>query len=160
MIIKLRSLITEDDDYDPSMDYNVLTKPSPQVVKLTNQIKIDLQPLLSTLRLNNIRIGYIKENGNTLAKYISGTTNNPYIVINVKVLLDSAKQYGINIGKALESTIVHELGHAYLESIGLDTSEHNEDAVEEATREFMDFRDPKDMLNSLKSSYPHLYDKT
>lgn len=122
------------------------------LVELVKRIIVDLKKLTTALKLGNIRVSYITNDGEeSLARYINGTYENPSIVIS----LDNFSQ-SKNIGRDLEMTIVHELVHAYLESRGLDTSEHDEDVVEEATIEYMDFRDPIDVINYINQYYPHL----
>lgn len=150
-MIKLKSLLNEN-DYNPDWDYEPHPNPPPKLVELVKRIIVDLKKLTSALKLGNIRVSYIINDGEeSLARYISGTYENPYVVISIDNFSPSK-----NIGRDLEMTIVHELVHAYLESRGLDTSEHNEDVVEEAAIEYMDFRDPIDVINYINQSYPHL----
>lgn len=156
-MITLKDLICEDDDYDPAWDYNVHPNPPPRLVKIVNDIINSSKKLISALNFDKIRISYIKDDReDALARYINGTHSSPYIVINIDVIVDLAKKNSLNIGRELEITIVHELVHAYLESIGLDVSEQDEDVVEGAAIEYMNFRDPIDIINYINDSYPHL----
>lgn len=151
-MIKLKQLL-ENDDYNPEWDYDIHKNPNSKIVKLVDSIVKDLKKLTNFLKLGNIRVAYIKDNNeDAIARYINGTYLNPYIVLNIDVL----SKLSSNIGRDLEMTIVHELIHAYLESKGLDTTEHDEDVVEGATIEYMDFRDPMDIINYLNNSYPNL----
>lgn len=155
-MIKLKDLLLlkEDDNYNPEWDYVIHENPPKKLVKMiNNDIIPKLTPLLKALGLGNIRIAYIKdEEEDTLARYISGSYSHPYIVLNIDVIVRESDA----IGRDLEMTIIHELVHAYLESKGLDMSEHNEDVVEGATVEFMDFKDPIDIINYIKDCYPYL----
>ena len=151
-MIKLKLLLMEIDDYNPEWDYKIDKNPPKKLVEFVNKIILDLTKVRKTLSLGNIRLSYIKDDReDALARYINGTYSNPYIVLNIDAFNQST-----NIGRDLEMTIVHELIHAYLESKGLDTSEHDEDVVEEATVEYMDFRDPVDIINYIKNCYPYL----
>lgn len=159
-MIKLKSLLSENTDYDPSWDYDVHHNPPASLVKIVNQILQDKNTLnlLKVLNINVPKVHYIRDNKQeALARYIAGTSNNPHIVIDLDTIEKSVKEDPSNIGYVLESTIIHELIHAYLESKGLDPSEHNEDVVEGTTMEYMDFRDPNDAITYLKNSYPHLH---
>jgi hypothetical protein len=158
-MIKLKSLIEEENDYDPAWDYNIHKNPPRKLIKIVDNIikSNSIIKLLQILKLNSPRISYIKDNKKeALARYITGTANFPHIVIDMDTIQAAVKADPSNIGYAIESTIVHELIHAYLETRGLDPSEHDEDAVEGATQEYMDFRDPADIIHSLRISYPYL----
>lgn len=157
-MIKLKSLL-ENTNYNPALDYEIHNNPPSSLIKIVNSIINDknTQKLLQVLKLNSPRIHYIKDNKReALARYIAGTSNNPHIVIDLDTIEEAIKENPSELGYAIESTIIHELIHAYLESKGLDTSEHDEDVVEDATREYMDFRDPNDIINYVNKSYPNL----
>jgi hypothetical protein len=158
-MIKLKSLLTEDNEYDSSLDYDIHHNPPSALVKIVDQILQDknTQTLIKALNINTPKISYIRDNKReALARYIAGTSSNPHIVLDLDTIESAVKNDSSNLGYAIESTIIHELIHAYLESKGLDPSEHDEDVVESATMEYMDFRDPADAVNYINNCYPHL----
>jgi hypothetical protein len=141
-MIKLKTLLTEAHDYDPSWDYNVDPRPLKEVKRLVDYVLKDTLSLQKALGLTHIQIYYIvKDPNGYLARYISGTSNNPVFVMSTRTIYLSAKKYGVNLGTTIETTLAHEMGHAYLESRGIDTQDHDEDVVEEFTRYFHDTRD-------------------
>lgn len=142
--------INEDNDYDPSWEYTVDKRPIIKVKKLIDIFLKELEPLQKTLNLNKINVHYItRDIRGGLARYINGTTNNPHFVVSTRVIYYAAKKYGVNLGTAIYTTLVHEFCHAYLESAGLDTSEHNEDFIEEVTQDYNNVKDEKRLKEKL-----------
>ena len=136
--------ISESHDYNPAWDYSVDARPLKAVKKLVDYILRDTVQLQKALGFSKVSVAYIVNDGRGgLARYIAGTMDNPYIVISTRTLASAAKRYGVNLGTAVETTIVHEFGHAYLEMCGIDTAEHDENIVEDFAREFDDSRDVK-----------------
>jgi hypothetical protein len=139
---KWEEQITEMHDYHHSMDYDEDFRPPPKVKEAVDGILKQTKQLQDALGLKSVRIGYIvRDDGDALARYINGSMDNPYFVISGRTLLKAAKKYGLNLWTAVETTLVHEFGHAYLEMCGIDTSDHDEDVVEEFAREYDDFHD-------------------
>ena len=133
------------EDYHHSMDYDQDFSPPKGVEDAVNGILKQTKKLQDALEFKNVRIGYItRDRQDALARYINGSMDNPYFVISARTLLKAAKKYGMNLWTAVETTLVHEFGHAYLEMCGVDVSEHDEDVVEEFAREYNDFHDIKD----------------
>jgi len=118
----------------------------PQVQKLVNSILRDLKPLQTALGFHKVYVHYIKADENELARYISGTMDNPHFVLNARGIYNAAKEDGVNLGTTIETTLVHEFGHAYLEMCGIDTRDHDEDVVEDFAREYNDYRNIKPHL--------------
>lgn len=145
----LKSLLTEESDYDPSWDYEVVKKPLPEVQKLVDSILRDLDPLKKQLGFHNVYVHYIKAPSSDLARYINGTMDNPHFVLNAKGIYAAAKKYGVNLGTAVETTLTHEFGHAYLEMNGIDTADHDEKVVEEFAHEFHHYRNIKTSIGIL-----------
>lgn len=149
-MIKLKSLLIEESDYDPGWDYEVSKKPNPAIRKLVNSILKDLEPLKKQLGFHNVYVHYIKDpDKSCLARYINGTMDNPHFVLNANSIYDSAKKYGVNLGTAVETTLVHEFGHAYLEMCGIDVADHDEDVVEDFAQEYNYHRNTKTAMNIL-----------
>ena len=146
MVTKTRNNVN---DYDPGWEYNVVKRPLPVVKNLVSSILKDLNDLKKALGFQNIQIHYIKESHDNLARYINGTMDNPHFVINARGIYNAAKKHGINLGTAIETTLVHEFGHAYLEMCGVSTQDHDEDVVEEFAREYNDSRDIKNSIIGL-----------
>ncbi len=144
--------IKEDHDYDAAWDYSVDQRPLKSVKRLVDFILKDTVHLQKALGFKNVSVAYIINDGKGgLARYIAGTMDTPYIVISTRVLAAAAKRYGVNLGTAVETTVVHEFGHAYLEMCGIDTNDHDEEVVEQFAREFDDSRNVKNAMAILDS---------
>ena len=166
-MIKLKQLV-EMEDYHHSMDYDEDFRPPQKVIDAINGILKQTKKLQDALGFKTVRIGYIvRDRNDALARYIAGSMDNPYFVISGRTLLKAAKKYQMNLWTAVETTLVHEFGHAYLEMCGIDTSVHDEDVVEEFAREYNDFYDIADAkkvlddfvsrnepLQEIRSPYP------
>ena len=133
------------------MEYTLDKHPAPEArdaVRFLLSKKGPIGQLCRVLKLGKPRVAFFKRRG-TVGMYISGTTDHPVILLNAAEHVKVEKAvWGVcwpdEIGKSIESTLVHELGHAYLESCGVwcGEYEHPEDKVEEATWQWMDsFRD-------------------
>jgi len=129
-------------EYHPTWDYEPNESPS-----LLSQEAYELafdaaQELSNKLSLGQIALYYVQGEsfGNHVARYINGTSKSPVIVLSDKV----EQQEEAKI------TLFHELGHAYVESIGLEIDEEaEEDLVEEFARLYI--QDPKLGLNYLEN---------
>ena len=126
--------------YHPAWDYEPNEEPS-----LLSQEAYELafpkaQSLANKLNLGSIALYFIEGESveNHLARYINGTYSSPVIVLTDKVE---------NEDEAL-LTLYHELGHAYVESAGIEMSEDEE---EEAVEKFAIA-----VLNGDKNAMAHL----
>tara|TARA_Y100000114_G_scaffold83271_1_gene76899 strand:+ start:171 stop:674 length:504 start_codon:yes stop_codon:yes gene_type:complete len=127
-------------EYHPAWDYEPNENPS-----LLSQEAYELafdaaQELSSKLGLGQIALYYVQGESfdNHVARYINGTYKSPVIVLSDKV----------EEQEEAKTTLFHELGHAYVESIGLETDEETEeDLVEEFARLYT--QDPNSGLNYL-----------
>ena len=63
-MIKLKSLLSENTDYDPSLDYDVHHSPPASLGKIVNQILQDKNTLnlLKVLNINVPKVHYIRDN--------------------------------------------------------------------------------------------------
>jgi hypothetical protein len=77
------------------------------------------------------------EETNAIAKYVNGSCENAIIVFYAWQFEGIRKA---ELDMAIGSTLVHELIHAYLETLGVYCCEyeHDEDAVEDLTRQWCD----------------------
>lgn len=103
-------------DYDPAWDYNIDEMPDQEVVKIVDSyvdiLKKQLLPQMLDV-VKGMKIGYIKQEYNKgIAIYINGTAPWPVILINIEETKNAIKQYGGDIGDAIEMSILHEMGHA------------------------------------------------
>lgn len=109
-------------DYDPNWDYDVV-KADKEIQQVTQEIIKDLSSnLLPKLNIPNIEIHFV-ENINRLGKYISGTSSKPIIVLSMKNIKNGIEKYNADMRTAIETTIIHELGHAIQEKLKLKSSE-------------------------------------
>lgn len=100
--------------------------------------------LWRALGLKRPRVAFLKgieEKG--IAVYIAGTMDYPVIGIDIARHLALAAEEDINPVTGVEMSIVHEAGHAYLETCGIDTFDQEEEAVEEFAREYADGSSPE-----------------
>lgn len=143
-------------DYNPDWDYEVDRKPPKQVVQAVKQCVKEVDGLLKAAGLQKSRVYYIRDEDDAVARYISGTATHPVFVVNARIIYelmkDEIETYGpVELIRAVRSTLVHEVGHAVLESIGIDTMEHDEDFVEESARDYCDgYTDAQGFLQALE----------
>ena len=111
-----------DHNYDPNWDYDVV-KINKEIQEITQEIIKNISSnLLPILNIPNINVHFV-ENINRLGKYISGTSSKPVIVLDLKEIQDGMEKYNVDIRTAIETTIVHELGHAMQEKLGISPNE-------------------------------------
>ena len=129
-------------EYHPAWDYEPNESPSLLSQEAYEMAFDAAQELSNKLGLGQIALYYVQGESfdNHLARYINGTYKSPVIVLSDKV----EQQEEAKI------TLFHELGHAYVESIGLEIDDDaEEDLVEEFARRYI--QDPESGLNYLKN---------
>jgi len=136
-------------EYDPSIDFTIDKRPIIMVKKLVNTFLIKLESLKKELKINKITIHFVTGARGGLARYVHGTKTNPHFVMSTRIIYQAAKKHGVNLGFAIYSTLIHELCHAYLDSLELDPSEHDEDFIEEITKNFCNDNNPKKLKQKL-----------
>jgi len=96
---------------------------------------VSLCSLRKALRLNRPRIFFTNDLAGC-ACYCAGSMDWPVIVLNV----NSFRAPELYLRQAVESSLVHEMLHAYLETCGVDCYdyEHPEDEVENLARRYCD----------------------
>jgi hypothetical protein len=111
-----------DHDYDPNWDYNVI-EITKEIQQITQEIVKDLSSnLFPKLNVHNIDVHFVK-NINRLGKYISGTSSKPVIVLDINNIKKAVKEHNVDIKTAIETTIIHELGHAMQEIFQIPSNE-------------------------------------
>lgn len=107
-------------DYDPSWDYELDEQPLKEVRLAVEHFLRKHADVYSALNLQAPHIFYVTglEAGEHLAKFVSGTSADPFIVLDARYLLDQADEYGVRLDDAVESTLLHEYAHAYMETTG------------------------------------------
>lgn len=111
-------------DYDPSWDYDLDENPLDEVKRLVDRFLREHKEVFKALKMQTPHVFYVTglDEGKHLAKYVSGTAADPFIVLDTRYLDDQADTFNVHLEDAVESTLLHEYGHAYLEATG----EHEE----------------------------------
>jgi hypothetical protein len=145
----------------PSMDLDevinsdyILDMHVPRKVKgMVQGILKELSALKKTMEIKSVRVGYVC-GLNWVATYIAESRENAIILLNVSEHIRVAEgtyPYESVLYECLKSSLVHEMGHAYLDSKGLETYQHDEDVVEEFARDYCDDGDDAKSLRILNS---------
>jgi len=127
-------------DYDPEWDFELRKKPAASVAEAVAAFRDPLTDLSSLLGLGSVSIHYadLSESGH-LARYVNGTSEAPVLVMDDKGIVRAAKKARLSIPAVVETTLVHEMGHAYVDSVGLSGElDDEEDIVESAARFFFE----------------------
>lgn len=141
-------------DYDPSWDYEMDEKPLEEVTRLVDRFLKDHQQIFSVLRLPTPKVFFVTGLGEKghLAKYINGTSSEPFIVLDAEELDAQADEYGVRLEDAVESTLLHEYGHAYLDATGRHEDmkpEKEERIAEKFAKTYWETRDLKKAMKVL-----------
>lgn len=107
-------------DYDPSWDYDLDEEPLEDVKRLVNRFIMEHEPVFKALKMPAPHVFYVTglDEGEHLAKFVSGTSSDPFIVVDSRYLDEQADKFNVHLEDAVESTLLHEYGHAYLEATG------------------------------------------
>jgi hypothetical protein len=124
-------------DYDPEWDYEVRKRP---LAAVKAQVAASL-PLVAEfaalLGLAPPVIHYVANLEDHLARYINGTAPDPVLVLDDRGIAATAKEYGVRLRDGVESTLLHEMGHAYVDSVGMAWAwDDEEEIVEKPARIF------------------------
>ena len=134
-----------DHDYDPSWDYEIDVMPDQKLISITDQVMSEINTqLLPKIGMGKAKAAYIKNEANTVAVYAHGTAPYPVFMVNLKEIQDTCQEmvneYGGDIEQELyigiRSSLIHELGHAIQDWMGL---EYDEDEAEDFARHYCDF---------------------
>jgi len=109
---------------------------------IVQSILKELSALQKTMELHSIRVGYIIAEDDGVATYIAESREDAIILLDARAHEEEARKDFITpertLHDGLKSSIVHEMGHAYLDSKGLETRYHDEDVVENFARDYCD----------------------
>jgi hypothetical protein len=108
------------------------------------EILAGLSELLTVLRIDPVFTFCADLEGKAVGMYVSGTYNAPVILVDAELIKAESIKLCAEMGgdettdfyHGIRGTLIHELGHAYLEDSGLRTPEHDEDVVESFTRRY------------------------
>ena len=143
-------------DYDPAWDYDIDETPDELIVAFVNRFRMEHRPLIDALGLSQPSFHYVVglDADEHLAKYVSGTSSAPVIVMDADAILNAADRFSVSVETAVETTMLHEYGHAYLESTGEneDMDPHNEERlVEKFAKTYWKTRSVKRSVTVLSS---------
>lgn len=131
-------------DYDISWDYERDDAADPSLIRLIESIVKEIQKkLLPRLKVfKTFEVIPIHLNSDQLATYINGTYSSPIIGIDLGNIKTACEEYSSNCGTAIETSIVHELGHALQEAAG---KSFDEDEAEDFAFQWHNFREVKNI---------------
>jgi hypothetical protein len=130
-------------DYTWEQEYE-LQKTTVMMAVFLNRAKIGVSRLLPLLGVfAGYKCAFVKGLGRgTLGRYVDGTSNHPYIALSWSAINRMAEKHDIDHEIVIETTIVHELGHALQEALGLETSGPKaEDQAERLAKQWHDTRE-------------------
>lgn len=134
--------LNEEHDYNPSWDYEEDPNVDDKMVDFAFQIKNDIEknilPEIKMFKKITIYLGKIPRNVLGI-KFVNGTHAEPVFVLDAQHILKGMKKYKVDMEEAIESTIMHELGHAIQGYIGKD--EHTPEAEKQAEKFADDYLD-------------------
>jgi hypothetical protein len=119
-------------DYDPSWDYEVDINPDQKIVNFVDKIMKKINNVyMPKIGMGKAKVAYVKEDEDSVARYISGTSPYPVFVLNLEniknVIEELISDWGGDAEKeieiAIETTLYHELGHAIQDWMGLELEE-------------------------------------
>jgi hypothetical protein len=119
-------------DYDPEWDYEVRKRPLPAVKAQVEAAKSLVAAFSELLGLAPPTYHYVADTGDHLARYVNGTATAPVVVVNDKALAASSRAHGVPLRVAVESTLLHEVGHVYIDSVGMAWEWDDEEEIVEA----------------------------
>lgn len=115
-----------DHDYDPAWDYDIESKPEEAFVKIVDEVMKEInEELIPQIGMGKAKEAYIKNNaGDRMGLYIYGTAPHPVFAIDLEGIKKAVEEYGSNVGVAIETTLIHELGHAIQDWMGIPMDGH------------------------------------
>jgi hypothetical protein len=123
-------------DYKFAWDYDEARadkKTMAIVADITKRLKLFLLPKIGYF--NDFKIGYIK-GIDAMGIYISGTTELPFIGVCLPVVKRTCREFKCPLEVGLETTILHEIGHAIQEYCGMPM---DEEQAEDFAQNYWDY---------------------
>ena len=109
-------------DYDPAWDYEMDEKHEEYTIQFAGLKARIIDELVSELdAFDDFELAFVILQGDeTLGLYCNGTQSKPVICIDMHNTLRESGACGVTAMDVVETTIVHELGHALQEWHGLE----------------------------------------
>jgi len=137
-----------DHDYDPSWEYEIDESPAEELASYCDSVMDEINSrLIPEIGMGKAKIAYLadlhSEHGG-IAVYINGTAPYPVFGLDLRAITEACQEivdeYGgdhcreVQIG--IRSSLIHELGHAIQDWMGMDL---DEDEAETFARDYCDF---------------------
>lgn len=108
-------------DFDPRWSYTIDHRPLPAVKQYVEEAKRTHGPIWKALGFTKKpRFVYVRDlSAEHLARYVGGTESEPVFVLDARAIALYAQDYRVDLKTAVWVTLLHEYGHAYVESVGL-----------------------------------------
>src|ERR1039458_4142656 len=127
-----------DHDYNPEWDHEIDEKVEAKIAQFIKSIIQGWGPLLKKLGLGSVTVTFVTTLGKgVLAEYVDGTYSSPHFLINLQETKETAKEVGYSVEMILETSLLHELAHAWQESTG---NPYDEDQAETFAWQYHDTR--------------------
>lgn len=112
-------------DYDPSWDYEMDENIDEEVKESSDHalsvIRSEVLPKIGMFE--DVSIHFVKLEDGLLGKFVDGTSSLPVIVVDANSIFTSCQEYNCNLDVGVQSTIMHEIGHAIQEAYDLPKDE-------------------------------------
>ena len=121
------------------------------------EVKLRIAPLVQLLELSEPRIAFIhpvRRRPREVAFYINESRMEPIILLVASIHKDVSWDC-TELLHNLETSVAHELIHAWLDTNEIDCSEHPEEEIEDTARVWVDTHDIQQVTTSLKVLSDH-----
>jgi hypothetical protein len=140
-------------DYDPTWDYTPIARPAdPALDAAEARVRGRLMRLLGLESLTLFFVARAGLGAGRIALYVAGTGAHP--VIGLDPAAHRAADDGLTPELRYLASLAHELAHAYLETLGVDPADHDEDAVEDFARDLA--HESRARIGDLRGAHHHL----
>ena len=96
--------------------------------RVKTETEVHLLPLLGVF--SGFNAAYVKGmRRNTLGLYVNGTSSYPYIALSWNAIKRTCDKYDVRYQVGIETTLVHELGHAIEDTMGLKANEERAEGL-------------------------------
>lgn len=138
MIVMLRVVSSQFDepshDYDPIWDYepdeDVDAGIRNDIDQYISKLESELLPQLGLFKKIAI---HFTASFDELGRYVDGTYTQPVIMLNLARIVAACREYNLDCPLGVQTTILHELGHAIQEATG---KPMDEDTAERFAKEY------------------------